>query len=646
MNLIQILFAFVIAYIKGESPVKSLSTVMSKENQGTLLKMIPGMKPYIDAYNSGGDLDWEGLSSLVSAFNAAYLKQPDAKASYGDILKTFALWFRTGSASAFTKLEKLSTRVKDQAIPAAFTKEEVDQGPIKDQMTKVVKKLGGSGSALTPDEAREAKVKNPDLYKTYLSLRKQYSESWKTALSNYVRNSGKTMVPFKEVEAYFKTLGIQHTMPTGFTGNIDAKGTWYTSSGKEIQGVPAAALFPTVKMNPKPDHAPWVFQTVRNTGELGNQFYTLEFQRNQAQQKFAKVADFNPDKIKGEWRSLITGFDYYNPKCVAAIVIELLYRSSHRVGTTGGNASGGGFGICTLQKQHFYPQTDGGIKFMYLGKDNVKFTYKLSPNVDQIAKKICEVVHEMAKDKKPRDALFTYWTKGGKPKHLTPQVVNAVFGSMSGGLTIHKLRTYKGTKLFREYLASVFSKRTNVSSGDAMELLRKGATLVGKELNHVKRSADGSENVTPNTAIKNYIDPSAQAELFLHYGLPLPSYLEKLVGGSEIASLVTASDGTPAVKPVAPVKPVDTPTQPPAVAPVKPVAPVQPTQPTAPPAPVAPAPQPAPAQTPPQQPVAAPQPVQPQVPQPHPDDVEEPIELRLDPRMESYLSGETDLWQY
>lgn len=681
MNLVQILYGLMIAYMEQHWPVASLSGVFTSANLRKAITIVPELEPYLQAYMKGKEIDYTGLAKVISDYKAEYSQHAESKASFAAVLGAFVSWYRTGSAGAFKRLEKLSLYTQDKSISQSFIKDSVDQAPIKKSMTKIVKQLSGENTHhFTLDQAKEAKEKNPELYKAYLKLRSEFNSSWKTALSNYIRASGGKTVPFKEANAFLTKNGFEHTMPTGFTGNIDADGKWYTKDGSLVNGVPSVAMFPSVKMNPSYDveKSPWVFQAVTPEGKLGNYFYTNDFGLKQARNKFAKVANFDVDATRKKWLPAIRSFDIHNPNHVAAVILEILYRSSNRVGTKENGSYGGGFGISTLRVKHVYPQTNGGYRLIYSGKDSIRTTYLISPNEDQIAKAVCNALGQLIEGKKPSERLFNYAKANGKNVPVGPGYVNKVFKAISGGLTVHKLRTAKGTSLFREYLNKVFSTRTNVDSKAAMEILKKGGTIVGKELNHVRRSTEGMSSVTPATAIKNYIDPQAQAELFSHYNLPLPVYLEKLMRSPELGNVsvnglpydpreaetfTIPQPPQPMVKqPVPPPQipnqqvaqpnPITTPApaapaipqQP--VNPVAPTAPAKPTQPVAPTQPVQPSQPQAPAQE------AAPEafsfdsvPTDRQVEQ-HNDEEDEPdAEVHLDITVDQFLAGERDLWE-
>lgn len=545
MNLIQILTAFVVAYLKGESPVKELAKVMNATNRKLALESIPELEEAFDAYDAGAEIDWPHLAAAIKKFADAYAQRPRAKASFIKILKIFAAYYRNSSDTALKQIQKLSALMEDDYLQGFFVRDHIDQEAVSKELQPLVRKLGGKGTGLTLEQSKEARESNPDLYKEYLGLMRQYNEAWKVAIDAYVRKTGETTVPMAEVLNHLKKMKIQHNMPTGFTGRLDAHASWYTIDGDIIEGgAPSAIMFPSVRMNP--EYGPggrdtWVFQAMRADGTAGNYFYTTKFRKAQNDAKFEKVANFDLQAVRKKWLPILRKFDAQNPEptSVAATIIELLYRTSNRIGSqVNGNSTGGGYGIATLRVKHFYPQTDGSIKFIYLGKDNVKTVALIKKTDDLIAKKICEVVHALAEGKAPSDPLFTYSLKGGRWKPLLPQVVNRVFKLCSGSdITVHKLRTAKGSELFEEYLDKVFKSRTKMDEKQCKTAWMKGGEIVGKQLNHIRRSVEGEQKVQPTTSLKNYIDPMLQAKLFLHYGVPLPPQLEKLLGESVFSSV-------------------------------------------------------------------------------------------------------------
>lgn len=550
MDLVQILTVFVIAYLEQRYPIKDLKDVLSPTKRAACTALIPELEGALRAYDSGQEFDWGDLAYGVNKFAAAYSKTPGARSTYIKVLKAYAAYYTNSSEKSLQVIEKLTSDMSDDYIRSYFSKEAIAQSDVIKGLAPLVKSLGGAGVQLTLEEAKAAKVADPLKYAQYLALRKEYTASWKVPLSNFVRNSGDETVPLADALSHLKSHGIKADLPTGFLGRIDANGNWYTLQGERIAGgAPSIAMFPSVRMNPAYDDekAPWIFQAIRTDGKPANYFYTEAFQRSQSQSKFEKVKSFDPEATRKKWLPELNNFDpnYPDPRSVSAVVLEILYRTSNRIGSKPMNdPKSGGFGISTLLCAHFYPQADGSVKFIYSGKDSVKTVAVIKKSDDPIAAKVCKAVYALAEGKRPRDPLFTYMQKNNTFRIVQASTVNALFKECCGvpGLTAHKLRTAAGSRLYRAFLDDLFAKRKNMTPVQVLEMWKKGAVVVGKELNHVRRSAEGAQTVQPLTSLANYIDPDLQAELFLHYGAPFPAQLERLMRHAESEKITASMD--------------------------------------------------------------------------------------------------------
>jgi hypothetical protein len=418
------------------------------------------------------------------------------------------------------------------------------QAPLKEKLQKIVQLATGrrgEDAFSAPEEAVAFKEKNPEKYKEYLSLRRQFNSIWKDELSNFARKGADRLVGYEDFLKYLGSKSIESTLPTGFTGKIDAAGRIYTQEGEEISGLPNGVMFPTVKMN-SDKSGDWVFQAVRGDGSGGNYFYTKTFMKKKVSEKFEKVENLSKvfDRVRASWRIGINRFEEHSPQTVAAVVLELLYQFNARIGSLG-NATDGkatyGLGVCLVKQVTLTPN---GFVIRYPGKKGVPAVHKYE-GVDPLSKKIVEIVKSLVEGKKPKDFLFTYTLKNGDKKLVQPSVVNMVFKKLgSGGATVHKLRTYRATSIFNEEAQKIFDKIPKIENATkALAIVKKIATLVGKALNHVRNGVGGSK-ITPNTALSAYIDRTAQINFFVHYGLPLPSYLAKSKVVTEASTITSA----------------------------------------------------------------------------------------------------------
>lgn len=528
MNIISVLMAFVAYFLHSNdrSLLRSLSKdTLSAVNQNFFTERFPNSHVLFDQMSRGQELDWATLTADLIAYTKEYSARADARQSFIKTLQIFTRWMKTGANGPLVLIKKMSAAVEDPVLRGLFTDDAGSQSDAKAKLAKLVKKYGGDMESLTIDTF--VKESAPDDYAAYQMLRRDMNKAWQAELSNFVRASGKKTVKMRELEKHFASIGVTHTMPTGFTGLIDAVGTWYTSDGEKISTAPKnGAMYPSVRMNPGyGEDSAYVFQVERADGKTGVMVYTDTHNHKEAKLKFEKVGVFDVHATRKKWLPLVLKFDESNDDTVAALILEILYQTSHRIGSPGGP------GLTQIKVANVYPQTDGSMRLIYSGKHAVKTTAMLRNGPDRVSRAVADAMAALIEGKAPKEMVFTYWLRNGQRKPLMPRKVNDMFKIMCGnhGLTVHKLRTAQGSLLFRQFLDKVYEKRKSLTMEQATELLKQGGAIVGKELNHIRKTADGKDKTTHATALKSYIDPMLQAELFQHYQLPIPVSVEVLV---------------------------------------------------------------------------------------------------------------------
>lgn len=452
-----------------------------------------------------------------------------------DVLNALGSYLRTDSPNALTKIQKFAGIVHSPYVSRRMVPEEGSQKETGDALRKLIYQMvGRDDTALTIEEAEQTRELHPDLYKQYLAYRRTHTKIWKDAIVAYVRRSGHELVPYQELLAYLEANGIDHMLPLGFTGQINDEGKLYTNKGQLIDGVPSPMQFPTVKMNPnygKPNGGSAVFLAIRSDGTAGPYFYTVEYKKAAAREKFANVADLS-DKMEGirkRWLSDVKRFNDQQPICVASLVLEIMFQFSARVGTGNGNTGGQStYGVSTLLVKHASVDASGNIVLRYLGKGAVKTVHKIMKS-DPQQKILIQPLMQLMEGKSPKDRLFTVMRPNGKFFGVTPAQVNNAFHSFGApsGVTVHKIRTYRGTKLFQQLIKQmVDSGKVPKNEKDAMTIYKKIGEQVGKLLNHV-RTTSGGTKVTGSTALLNYIDSTVQIALWREWGFRPPKFLEK-----------------------------------------------------------------------------------------------------------------------
>jgi hypothetical protein len=451
-----------------------------------------------------------------------------------ELLQALGAFLRTDSEVAWKKLQKFAGVVNNPYISKRMSPKVGTQTQTGDSLRQLVfQMVGRDDTALSMDEAKQVKELHPDLYKEYLVYRKEHNQVWKDAAVNYVRQSGHHTVPYEELLAYLHANGIDHMLPMGFTGQVDDLMRMYTNDGHMIDGVPNAVTFPEIMMNHnygKPGGGDFVFQAMRSGGGPGPYFYTSDYKKAAAREKFAKVADLLPklQSMQKKWFALVRKFNPSDIRCVAATVLEILYEFSARVGSVG-NAAGGSstFGVSTLLVKHASVDSSGNIVLRYKGKDGVATMHRLMVN-DPNQKFVCQALLHLMEGKQPKDRLFTVLKPNGKFIPVSAAQVNTLFKSFGApeGVTVHKIRTARGTALFNDLVAEIFEKKPPKDEKQAMDVFKKISEQVGKLLNHVRRGQSGTK-VTGTTALANYIDVSAQIAYWRQLGYRIPKYLEK-----------------------------------------------------------------------------------------------------------------------
>lgn len=450
-----------------------------------------------------------------------------------EVLQALGSYLRTDSEIALKKIKKMAGIVANRFISKHLAPEVGTQHESGDALRKLVYEMvGRDDTALTLDEAKQVKELHPELYKAYLQYRRLHSQVWKDAMVAYIRNSGHNTVPYEELLAYLHANGIDHMLPVGFTGEIDDLGRLYTNSGHMVDGVPNAVNFPSVEMNKrygKPGAKDYVFQSIRTEGGPGPYFYTVDYKKAAAREKFAKVADLAPKIIsmQKKWFTKVRNFDIQNVQSICALELEMLYEFSARIGSLG-NATGGTstFGIATLLVKHV-SANGNGLVIRYKGKDGVSTVHKLMKS-DVNQRYVIADILQLMEGKQPSDRLFTVTKPNGRMIPIGGGLVNQYFKSLGAppGTTVHKLRTFRGTHVFNQLVADLFEKKPPKDEKMAMVQFKKIAEAVGKILNHVKRGATGTK-VTGTTALNAYIDPTAQVAYWRQLGFRPPKYLEK-----------------------------------------------------------------------------------------------------------------------
>ncbi len=528
-SLLRILGALVADYI--QNPKKPMSKDLAPLVRTQLQwKDLPGLNDAISVSLRGGS-KLESLYSLgvelkdalpVFRMNREYTT-PELQ-----LLKALRAYLSTDSETALSYIRKNAALFRSPQLSQVFAPDI----PKSDHqaLRNIVKTLvGRDGKHLTLPESQVIKETNPKDYAKYVDLRKDHNAEFKAVLTNYVRASGKDKVPYQAALDYALSLGFSHSMVPGFQGLIDDQGRWYTKTGELIAGIPNLATYTHVVMNDGKDpDAQWVFKAVKPDG--GAMYgYTVNFKKGQSFAKYEHVADLmaNINSIRRNWLTHVKKFDITDKDSVAAVVLEILYTFAARIGSAPGRGAG------TVLVKNIYPTTSG-VNIAYLGKDSIPTKHMLKDS-DPIQHEVAEALRLLIQGKKPSMFVFTY-NVGARQVRVTPADVNRAFHEFgaSAGVSCHKLRTCRGTTLFKQLMEKDELKRRNpATEKEALLRYKEMAEQVGKLLNHKRGVGSSNEKVTGVTAITSYIDASLQLDLWDRWGFRPPLMLEKLLSSGD-----------------------------------------------------------------------------------------------------------------
>lgn len=542
-------FALAVLYHSEMKNKDALNWVKGPESKA-LYKDSPTYRAAVMAMGQGFDAFDSALQDLgaeIKRVTPILARSGNITVSRLDELKAFGLWMRTGSEAALRKIVQLSANHPMRWIPAFFAKDVGSQKTYIKEIEKLVqKKFGGERrSDMTLEEAQQLRDESPEEYKEYRKLRTAINNTWKDAVSTFVRQSGQYTVPIKDVLKFLESQNLQHAWPAGFTGNVGADGSWYTSGGKRINGIPSPTMFPKVEMKDENGDGA-VFVAMTPAGTPGNYFYTVEYKKAKATKKFEAVQDLigKIGTMRKAWGRFILQFDPNDPKCLASLLLELSYQFTSRIGSPANKSTRG---LSTIIMSNVLKRADGGYRIRYNGKDDVLTTHEMRPPTQgsiverALTKAFAELLLE---DKAKDDYVFSIKASNGKYRVLQPAIVNNQFRAFGApqGVGVHKIRTLRGTKFMQDELEELFLKKKEFKDVKEFEAtIDKLAKSVGKMLNHVRRTKDGGDQVTGTTALANYIDPSVLENAYEHYRIPIPRWLEKELVK---AKLTTAIENT------------------------------------------------------------------------------------------------------
>lgn len=439
-------------------------------------------------------------------------KEMDLTKDHLDLLKTLVGITIRASEAAERKLYQTISKLGDPKLTALFIQEEdFDQGSLVAELGKFCKTVFKKPeSELTVDDKNKLREKNPELYKKYLLLLRNINEITKKAVSQFVRSSGQKLVKATDLVRHLKTNKIRSKIPEGFNGWIDEAGGYYNTNKVKLEGAITGRLEANPKYDPdKDDTYVFLHYPLFGSGQP-QRIYTVNYRKGKVDKKFNTVGALIKDlpAARKKWLNELKTGRHDQADTVAALILELIYETSARIGTAGQS----GQGISTLVVKNYTARGQGYFTLNYLGKSGVKQSHKIHTTKVE-GKLMKELLDSLVEGKKPNDLIMTAQS-GRSVKHVNGTYVNKYLRSLGvdQSITLHKFRHARGSIVAQAQLDKAPSFK-NMSEADINKWFIEAMKKVGAELGHVS-----GDKVTATTAIQNYIDPEIIKDWFTKVG--------------------------------------------------------------------------------------------------------------------------------
>lgn len=432
------------------------------------------------------------------------------------------------SEAAFHRIIKNISVLNEPEIARLYEADVGDQTDILGQLKKLVKKMTGKIDTEIDSDTR-AEYKGSNELKEYNKLRRELNAVPKNFVANYVRQTGKVLIPINEIKTALSKAGIKHhSIPNGFKGMMDDQMNYFTLSGKQLLQAPAGEVIMNPKYDPKQDNA-YVCTSQPPFAAKPTRIYTVDYRKNKNVAKFdvAQVLARDIEKYRKVWlKDLKTNYDDEN--VYIAHLVELIYHTSARVGNRNNASSGSAtFGLTTLLRQHLASRGDTRT-FTYAGKKAQKQKHVIKGN-DAVTRKLIKFIDANAEGKGKKDLLFSF---GGNS--VTSVKINNYLRGRIGlpeKATVHKFRTARGTHMASVILKGhPFKKTKEAPTQKAVnDWLKSAFETIADRLGHYS-----NEKLTVTTAIQNYIDPSLMEEFFHELQIRPPAQIQRAIDNAKI----------------------------------------------------------------------------------------------------------------
>lgn len=470
----------------------------------------------------------EALGPLRQKFTA----ETDIERQELGMLNDFRL-AQTGSEAAVNRIHKNVSMLKDSRINALFVPDVVggDVDTLYKKMEAMVKQYSSeSGIYMPPSVMKEWVDKGKKTgtkvaaHVKYLALRKEVAGIQKKTVQTYIRQSGSTTVPVRDLIQHLKNRGIRHSVPAGFVGSIDEDGFFYTSTGRKLVHKLAGEVIMNPVYRPDDDNA-YVCKFKPPMAADFSRAYTTEHRSGSINEKHSLVAKVIPkmDTLSKKWLPDLAKVGKHR-NGVLATLCEFIFDTSARVGNKLAMTKGSRtFAATQLQAKHFDIK-GSKIIVKYIGKAGGVQKHVINITSTR-GKRLGEALDKLLEGKSGKDSVFTFEGLEVNGTILNKYLVAKGFPK---GFTVHMLRTVKGTKMAIELLKKSPFKKGTATDKEVNKWIEAEMLKVGETLGHASAG-----KTTANTAIANYIAPNILEDFYAALGLRPSAKIQRAIDSAK-----------------------------------------------------------------------------------------------------------------
>lgn len=455
-----------------------------------------------------------------------FASSPEYRAIYRKLLSNLFTYFNSYSDNAYNSLITNVHALGDNDLNSILVPEfSGDSTAEAAKLTKLVKRHGGSGFALTPDEANELKEDDPEAWKAYNKQKNLVRNAVRTTVKQLVRAGGKKLMAASKIKQELTKRGLPtYYIPAGFEngGQYDEDMQGYTAKGVRMSITPVGGWLRWKSGTGADKQAIAEYQTPGM--QKSAKIYSIEHVKVGRNVKKYEDTEENIKNIESHKATWTADTKSNDPrKQMLAYMAQVMYYTAIRVGSKlGKTGEETTYGLTKLTVGHVRKRGDDLI-LDFLGKSGMHQQLKIGGGIDNIRDRLIAYILKLTEGKPRKDFLWTLRPGGTPPSSST---VNKYLEEHGWQGTAKTFRTVRGSILMEKLMENEpqsFRNRQN-----AEQYMINLLTQVGKTLGH-KTIRNGVAEDTWRTAATSYVNPNLIIDFFhRHHVNPMPSWAGRL----------------------------------------------------------------------------------------------------------------------